>query len=156
MRTAPGVHHVRARALRPGLQRTGTTTAVSGSRSGAPPFPWFPGVSRSRNNTNRYRIHSSTRREQYVLPWYRVRLSRERARRLVRCYELGQASVLVFQIFMGVAPYKRVKKPSCATWSCGHRSYTNRTQAPRNALASLEPRKTSHFPRPALRLSCCN
>jgi hypothetical protein len=42
------------------------------------------------------------RREQYVLPWYRVRLSRERARRLVRCYELGQASVLVFQIFMGV------------------------------------------------------
>jgi hypothetical protein len=33
--------------------------------------------------------------EQYVLPWYRARLSRERARRLVRCYELGQASVLV-------------------------------------------------------------
>jgi hypothetical protein len=29
------------------------------------------------------------RREQYVLPWYRVRFSRERARRLVRCYELG-------------------------------------------------------------------
>jgi hypothetical protein len=32
-------------------------------------------------------------------------LSRERARRLVRCYELSQASVLVFQILMGVAPY---------------------------------------------------
>jgi hypothetical protein len=30
-----------------------------------------------------------SRREQYVLPWYRVRFSRERARRLVRCYELG-------------------------------------------------------------------
>jgi hypothetical protein len=40
---------------------------------------------------------------------------RAKERRLVRCYELGQASVLVFQIFMGVAPYKRVKKPSCAT-----------------------------------------
>jgi hypothetical protein len=53
-----------------------------------------------------------TRREQYVLPCYRVRLSRERARRLVRCYQLGQAGVLVFHIFMGVAPYKRVKKPS--------------------------------------------
>jgi hypothetical protein len=23
-------------------------------------------------------------------------------------------------------PYKRVKKPSCATWPCRHRSYTNR------------------------------
>jgi hypothetical protein len=46
------------------------------------------------------------RREQYVLPCYGVRLSRERARRLlVRCYELGQASVLVFQIFMGVASW---------------------------------------------------
>jgi hypothetical protein len=97
-----------------------------------------------------------TRREQYVLPWYRVRLSRGRARRLVRCYELGQASVLVFQIFMGVAPYKRVKKPSCATWSCRHHGYTNRTQAPRNALASLEPCKPSLFPRPTLRLYCCN
>ena len=30
-----------------------------------------------------------TRREQYVLPCYRARVSRERARRLVRCYELG-------------------------------------------------------------------
>jgi hypothetical protein len=29
------------------------------------------------------------RREQYALPWYRARFSRERARRLVRCYELG-------------------------------------------------------------------
>ena len=122
--------------------------------------PLFPAKTTPLLRTPRTASHyfelNSTRREQYVLPWYRVRLSRERARRLVRCYELGQARVLVFQIFMGVAPYKRVKKPSCATWSCGHRSYTNRTQAPRNALASLEPRKTSPFPRPALRLSCCN
>jgi hypothetical protein len=102
--------------------------------------------------------HVPARRDQcvYVLPCYRARLSRERARPLVRCYQLGQASALMFQIFMGVAPYKRVKKPSCETWPCRHRSYTNRTQAPRNALASLEPRKTSPFPRPALRLPCCN
>jgi hypothetical protein len=57
------------------------------------------------------------RREQYVLPCYRVRLSRERARRLVRCCELAHASVLVFQFFMGAAPYKRVNKSSCGTWS---------------------------------------
>jgi hypothetical protein len=49
-----------------------------------------------------------SRREQYVLPRYGVRFSRERARRLVRCCELEarrQASALEFQIFMGVAPY---------------------------------------------------
>jgi hypothetical protein len=31
---------------------------------------------------------TTARREQCVLPWYRVRFLRERARRLVRCYEL--------------------------------------------------------------------
>jgi hypothetical protein len=58
----------------------------------------------------------TTRREQYVLPCYRARLSRERTRRLVRCYELAQASVLLFQIFMGAAPYKLWNKSSCGTW----------------------------------------
>jgi hypothetical protein len=80
------------------------------------------------------------RREQHVLPCYGVRLSREIARRLVRCYELGQASVLVFQIFMGATPYKRVENPSCAAWSCRHRSYTytNRTQAQHLTLSDLQ------------------
>ena len=73
--------------------------------------------------------------------------ARERARRLMRCNELGQASVLVFQVLMGAARYKRVKNSSCGTWPCRHRSYTNRTQAPRSAFASLEPRKTGLLPR---------
>jgi hypothetical protein len=52
----------------------------------------------------------------------------------------------VFQISMKAAPYKRVKISSCGTWSCRHRSYTNQTQAPRNAFASLGPCKTSPPP----------
>jgi hypothetical protein len=39
-----------ARTLRPGQQRPGTTTTVSGSMSGAPPLPRFPGVPRSGYN----------------------------------------------------------------------------------------------------------
>ena len=94
------------------------------SLPGRPLGRWLPArrtlhmrrcMSQMRRSSPSYLFHP--RREQYVLPCYRVRLSRERARRLVRCCELGQASaVLVFQIFMGVAPYKRVKTSSCAQY----------------------------------------
>jgi hypothetical protein len=93
------------------------------------------------------------RREQYALPCYRARLSRERARRLVHCNELciGQASVLVFQICMGEATYKRVKKivvehgPADSTATpTGPIS----TPLARIALTSSEPQNTQnrHLP----------